>query len=213
MTTDQAAPDQDRGPGTDEGGDPPCWAHLFADSDDERAHVPEPLGSASWEELVEQLADAVLIADRDGTITSWNQAAERLFGWHATEAVGANLDLIIPERHRARHWDGYRQTVATGITRYGTQLLEVPALHRDGRRLSIAFTLTLLRDPIDHRVTRLVAVVRDDTARWQERRDLRAEITRLRAGAASAAPVQDLDAEEPEEVGLSRAGACTGGRA
>ncbi|HWL45183.1 MAG TPA: PAS domain-containing protein [Ilumatobacter sp.] len=155
-----------------EGGDPPCWAHEF---DETASEAPDPLGRTGWRRLVEQLADAVLVADGGGTITFWNDAAERLFGWSTAEAVGNSLDLIIPERQRARHWDGYRQTVATGVTRYGTQLLEVPALHRDGRPLSIAFTLTLVTDPDNGTVTRLVAVIRDDTARWLERRQLRTE--------------------------------------
>lgn len=155
----------------DEGGDPACWAHLF----DEPDATVDPLGPATWASLVHRLADAVLIADRDGTIVYWNDAAERLFGWSAAEAVGRNLDLIIPERQRARHWDGYRHVIETGVTRYGDRLLEVPALHRDGRRLSIAFTITVLTDP-EGGVSRLVAVVRDDTVRWQERRQLRAKL-------------------------------------
>ncbi len=169
----------------DLGGDAPCWAHLV--DDDGRIHDPrpDPLGAATWADLVDQLADAVLVADAAGAITYWNRAAERLFGWSADEAVGENLDLIIPERQRARHWEGYRRTVATGITRYGTQLLEVPALHRDGKRLSIAFTLTLVTDPSDGSVSRLVAVVRDDTERWQERRNLRDELAGLRAAVAA----------------------------
>src|SRR5687768_3313092 len=95
-------------------------------------------------QLVHVLADAVVIADRDGTIIFWNVAAERLFGWSTVEALGQTLDIIIPERLRSRHWAGYHEVMATGRTKYGERLLEVPALHRDGRRLSIAFTVTLL---------------------------------------------------------------------
>lgn len=141
--------------------------------------IDDPLGSASWTSLVDGLADAVLIADRDGTIVYWNDAARRIFGWSADEAVGKGLDLIVPERHRTRHWDGYRRVIETGTTRYADTLLEVPAAHRDGKQLSIAFTVTLLTDG-DGAVTRLVAVVRDDTERWQERRQLRADLAALR---------------------------------
>ena len=144
------------------GGDPACWAHLD-DADD-----VAPLGSVPWEAFAHRLADAVLVADRDGTITYWNAAAERIFGWSAVEATGRGLDLIIPEKHRARHDEGYRNTVRTGVTRYADSLLEVPALHRDGRRISIAFTVTLLCDDAG-RVERVAAVVRDETERREER--------------------------------------------
>ncbi len=127
--------------------------------------------------LVRNLADAVVIADAAGTITFWNEAATRLFGWAAEEAVGRSLDLIIPERQRQRHWTGYQRVMATGHTDYGDRLLEVPALHRNGTRLSIAFTVTLMRD--DGRVVGIAAVLRDDTERWQERRRLREELAAL----------------------------------
>jgi PAS domain S-box-containing protein len=131
--------------------------------------------------LVRELADAVVVADADGTIAFWNDAAERVFGWPASEAVGRSLDLIIPERQRERHWDGYRRTMATGETAYGDELLQVPALHRDGRRLSIAFTVTLLHGAGERLPCAIVAVVRDETRRWQERRRLDEELAALRA--------------------------------
>jgi PAS domain S-box-containing protein len=130
--------------------------------------------------LVETLADAVVIADADGVIVFWNDAASRVFGWSSAEAVGRTLDVIIPERLRARHWAGYRNTMATGHTDYGDRLLEVPALHRDGTTMSIAFTVTLLRDHGHARPSGIAAVIRDDTARWHERRRLAAEVAALR---------------------------------
>jgi PAS domain S-box-containing protein len=156
----------------DVGGDPPCWAHLFEDADS----LTSDLGLA---DLVREMADAVIIADADGTIVFWNHAAESLFGWTAPEATGRSLDLIVPERLRERHWTGYRRVVATGRTDYGGRLLEVPALHRDGRSLSIGFTVSLLRRP-DGTVRGIGAVVRDETKRWREQRALRDELTRLR---------------------------------
>lgn len=136
-------------------------------------------------QLVRGLADAVVIADPDGSINFWNDAATRVFGWLPSEAVGQSLDLIIPERQRARHWAGYRRTMATGETRYGEQLLEVPALHRDGHRLSIAFTVTLLRRPGRQMPTGIAAVVRDVTRQWSERRRLQDEVAALRASAGT----------------------------
>lgn len=135
--------------------------------------------------LVRELADAVIVADGDGTITFWNDAATRLFGWSSAEAVGRTLDLIIPERLRARHWEGYRNVMRTGETRYGTTLLEVPAVHRDGRPLSIAFTVTLLFRPGQPEPSAIAAVLRDDTERWQERRRLKQRVAELEAAASA----------------------------
>jgi PAS domain S-box-containing protein len=138
---------------------------------------------ATLAHLVEVMADGVIIAAADGTIVYWNAAAQRIFGWSAAEAVGASLDLIIPERQRQAHWDGYQRVIATGETRYGaTDLLRVPALHADGERRSIAFTVTLL-EAADGTVSGIVAVVRDETQRWSDERELRSEIARLRQAA------------------------------
>lgn len=133
---------------------------------------------ASLARLVRDLADAVIVADHAGTIVFWNAAAERIFGWPPDEAVGKSLDLVIPERLRARHWAGYHETMATGHTDYGDRLLEVPALHRDGRTLSIAFTVTLMQQSDGEHA--IAAVIRDDTERWQARRRLEAELASLR---------------------------------
>ena len=154
----------------DEGGEAPCFAHLINHAQ---------LTNDDLADLVRQLADAVVVADSDGVITFWNDAATRIFGWSAAEAVGRSLDLIIPERFRERHWAGYRHTMATGHTSYGDRLLEVPALHRDGHTVSIAFTVTLLFAG-GTAPRAIAAVVRDDTARWHERRRLRAELAHLR---------------------------------
>jgi PAS domain S-box-containing protein len=124
-------------------------------------------------QLVRDLADAVVIADADGTIVFWNTGATTLFGWSGDEAVGQSLDLIIPDRLRGRHWDGYRRVMQTGETDYAGRLLEVPALHRDGRRLSVAFTVSLLPRPGETRPAGIAAVLRDDTERFQERRRFR----------------------------------------
>jgi PAS domain S-box-containing protein len=131
-----------------------------------------PLADDLFARLVVELADAVVIADTAGTIRFWNGAAERVFGWTAEEAIGASLDLIVPERQRSRHWDGYRMVMSSGTTKYGSDLLRVPSLHADGQRHSIAFTVTLLKDA-DGTVTGTAAVVRDETERWNQEQELR----------------------------------------
>ncbi|ACK82247.1 MAG: PAS domain-containing protein [Methylobacteriaceae bacterium] len=128
--------------------------------------------------LVAAIGDAVVISDADGRIVVWNPAAERIFGFSEAEALGQSLDLITPERHRRRHWDGYAKTMRTGETRYGTSLLKVPALHKDGRALSIAFTVALLHGAAGE-VTGIAAVIRDETERFQEERSLRRRVAEL----------------------------------
>jgi PAS domain S-box-containing protein len=132
------------------------------------------------EQLVQVAGDAIIAANAAGEIILWNPAAERTFGYTGSEALGQSLDLIIPERLRDRHWTGYRQVMRTGETRYGTEVLRVPAAHKDGRTLSIAFTVALLSDS-DRRVQAIVAMIRDETQRWNHERALRRRIAELEA--------------------------------
>src|SRR5262249_29611774 len=98
-------------------------------------------------EIVDTAQDAIILADREGVIRLWNRAAEAMFGYRAEEAVGRTLDLIIPDRLRARHWSGYRDAMATGVTRYAKQVLAVPAIRKDGTTISVEFTIALLHEP------------------------------------------------------------------
>lgn len=136
--------------------------------------------------LVAAMADAVMVCDAKGLITLWNPAAERMFGHTEAEALGQSLDMIIPQRQQQRHWDGYHQTMKTGITKYGHDLLKVPALHKDGHTLSIAFTVSLLH-AADGSVSGIAAVVRDETARFAQERETRKRITELEAQVAAVA--------------------------
>ncbi|TAM10767.1 MAG: PAS domain S-box protein [Nevskiaceae bacterium] len=130
--------------------------------------------------LVANAGDGIIVADTGENILYWNAAATRIFGFTPEEALGVKLSIIIPERFRTRHSTGFHHTMETGITRYGAQVLRVPALHKDGRKLSIAFTVTLLFDAA-HKVTAIAAIVRDETERWQEEHALRARLKELEA--------------------------------
>jgi len=135
--------------------------------------------------LVAAAGDAIILADTAGTIRLWNPAAERIFGFSPSEVLGASLDLIIPERLRPRHWAGYREVMRTGQTRYGADVLRVPAMRKDGRRISIAFTVALLLAP-DGQVSGIAAIVRDETARWEEEQQMRRRLVELEARRPSA---------------------------
>jgi PAS domain S-box-containing protein len=135
-----------------------------------------------YRQLLTAIGDGVVVADADGKIIFWNPGAERIFGFAESEAIGQTLDLIVPERQRQRHWEGYDKTMQTGQTRYGNDLLRVPALHKEGHPLSIAFTVAMLH-AADGKVSAIVAIVRDETKRWTEERDLRRRIGELEAKA------------------------------
>ena len=64
--------------------------------------------------ILEGVADALIYSDRSGTILRWNGASTALFGFSADEALGQNLDLIIPEHLRAAHWKGFEAAIASG---------------------------------------------------------------------------------------------------
>lgn len=136
-------------------------------------------------QLVANVGDAIVVSDAKGAIVLWNPAAERMFGFTESEALGNSLDLIIPERQRQRHWDGYKKTMETGQTRYGNDVLRVPALHKDGHTLSIAFTVALLRSG-DNTPVAIVAIMRDETSRFTEERNLRKRLAELEARHAQA---------------------------
>ena len=135
-------------------------------------------------QLVGCVGDAIIVVDAHEKIVLWNAAATRIFGYSEDEALGNSLDLIIPERHRQRHNEGCRKSMDTGITRYGTSLLKVPALHQSGSMLSIAFTVGMLFDE-NQKVNGIVAVIRDETERFAEERALKKRISELEGAQAA----------------------------
>ncbi len=137
--------------------------------------------------IVHNAGDAVVVADRDGLIRFWNPAAERMFGYEAKVALGAPLDLIIPEKLRPAHWTGYRTVMQTGTTRYGSSTLSVPAIRSDGTRISVSFTVALLQAP-DGEVAGIAAIMRDVTSEWEEKRAMRARISELEREVAGNKP-------------------------
>jgi PAS domain S-box-containing protein len=128
--------------------------------------------------LVAATDHAVIAADPDGAICFWNPAAEAIFGHPAEDALGQSLDIIIPDKLRAPHWDGYRRVMQTGKTRYGGRTLAVPAMRADGTRISVEFTVVLLHDDAGA-VTAIAAILRDVTDEWTRRRALEKRVSEL----------------------------------
>jgi PAS domain S-box-containing protein len=145
---------------------------------------PSPEGESvrDWlyRRIVEGTPDAVVFADPEGVIRLWNAGAQAIFGYSAEEAIGQTLDLIVPEKLRERHWEGYRHAVETGASSLGGEMLKVPAVTKGGDRISLEFTVALVRDP-DGDLQGVAAVIRDVTERWQGEKVLKERLAALEA--------------------------------
>jgi len=135
------------------------------------------------EQIVQENSDAIMFADYEGNIRLWNKGAEVMFGYSAAEAEGQSLDLIIPENLRGRHWEGYHKVMASGVTRYGTELLSAPGIRKDGTRLSLEFSMVIVRDE-NGAVLGTGAVIRDITARFQKEKALKERLKVLEGDGA-----------------------------
>src|SRR5438309_4479021 len=123
--------------------------------------------------LVSGISDAIVYANAEGVIRLWNQGASRIFGFAEAEALGRSLDIIIPAGLRERHWQGFRTTMRTGQSGYGDgQVLSVPAVRKDGARISVEFIIV----PFSDDSIAIAAIMRDITARFEELRALRRQL-------------------------------------
>jgi PAS domain S-box-containing protein len=101
--------------------------------------------------------NAMIVADRDGIIREWNAAAEHIFGYSASEAIGRTLDLIVSEEERDDHWRNYRRVIATNIINYTPDhILDVEGVRKDGSRVILDAMLKPTRDA-SGRITAITA--------------------------------------------------------
>lgn len=128
------------------------------------------------EQMVNNAPDAILISDREGIIRFWNSGAEQMFGHTTAEAVGQSLDLIIPENLRSRHWEGYWRVMASGETKYKTGLLSSPGIRKDGNRVSLEFSMILLRDEAGD-LQGCASIMRDVSEHWKKEKELKERLT------------------------------------
>ena len=122
------------------------------------------------ERILDQTADAMIYADASGNIARWNPAATALFGFSADEALGQNLDLIIPEHLRAPHWRGFEAAMTSGAMKLNGRPTLTRALHKSGRRLYVEMTFAIVKDNTTAEALGAVAVARDVTERVERKR-------------------------------------------
>ena len=145
--------------------------------------MTEHTSDAFWRETAARIVadstlDAVIYADRSGTIRLWNDAAETLFGHTADHAIGQSLDLIIPEKHRGAHWTGWDRVMDSGRTRYGHDPLSAPGVKANGERVSLEFSIVMLKDDAGE-IEGIAAILRDVSKRWEREKALRAKVREL----------------------------------
>jgi len=140
-----------------------------------------------YRQIIENSQDAILFADRDGIIELWNSGAEAIFGYTKEDVRGKSLDLIVPEKLRQRHWDGYQKVMKTGETRYGKELLKVPAMRKDGTSISVEFTIVLVRNRRNE-IIGTATIIRDVTERWKQEKELKQKLKLLESKSASPSP-------------------------
>jgi PAS domain S-box-containing protein len=126
------------------------------------------------ERILDQMADAMIYADRSGNIARWNRAAAALFGFTPEEALGQNLDLIIPEHLRAAHWRGFEAAMSSGVMKLQGKPTLTRAVHKSGRKLYVELTFAIVTSGTAGDVLGSVAVARDVTEKVERERAARA---------------------------------------
>jgi PAS domain S-box-containing protein len=125
--------------------------------------------------IVASSEDAIIGKKLDGTITSWNAGAERIFGYSASEMVGNSIFRLVPTELHDAEWDVIRQ-VARGEP---VEALEVERIRKDGQRISISLTVSPIRDS-SGKITGASSIKRNITAQKSIQAALDAESARSR---------------------------------
>lgn len=131
-----------------------------------------------FQAIEDQTSDAFIFADRDGVIRAWNRGAEAIFGYTAAEVMGSSLDVIIPERLRSAHWEGFRRAIDTGQTQHKGRVLTTRSVHKGGSKVYVDLSFGLVKDR-SGRVAGAFAIGRDCTARHLSESALRARVSEL----------------------------------
>lgn len=151
----------------------------MASPDPERGHRV----TLDLDAVVASATDAIVVADEDGVICSWNPAAERIFGHAAGDVIGLALTVLIPEHLRSAHEAGMARVLRGGAPRLIGRTVEVAGLHRDGTEFPIELSLSTWM----HAGRRYFAgIIRDVSERARLQRELAASREQLQAVLGSA---------------------------
>ncbi len=101
----------------------------------------------------------------------WNRAAAVLFGYSPEEALGRNLDMVIPEHLRAAHWRGFEAAMTSGHTRLHGRATLTRAINKTGDKLYVEMTFAMVNNQ-QGEVVGSVAIARDVTARVEHERSV-----------------------------------------
>lgn len=112
--------------------------------------------------LIEASVDAIITANKEGQISGWNSASERIFGYTKEEAIGQPLNILIPEKYRSKHRDGFMRYIKTGEVKVMGRITELEALKKDGTIIQAEISLSAHHSDAAHTMT---AIIRDISAR------------------------------------------------
>lgn len=129
-------------------------------------------------DILRSMPEALVYADLEGIIRRWNPGAETVFGFSAAEALGQNLDLIIPERMRKAHWDGFNKAIVRGGTLPGRTSMITRSLHKSGEQIYVDMSFAMVKDESGNLLGSM-AVARDATKRFLEEKSMRKQLAEL----------------------------------
>ena len=135
-------------------------------------------------DILQSMPEALIFADLQGIIQRWNPGAENVFGFTSAEAVGQSLDLIIPERMRKAHWEGFNKAIERGGTLPGRTSAITRAIHKSGEPFYVDMSFAMVKDQAG-KLIGAMAVARDATKRFQEEKELRRQLAELALKSAS----------------------------
>ena len=141
----------------------------------------EPGASAALTALlVEQSPDAIIYAGTDGVIQVWNAAATEMFGFAAADAIGKDLNIVIPDAFQEAHWKGFDRALGEGETKYKGKALPTRARKANGDTFYVELSFAIVHGD-DGAVTGALAHARDITERFEQERTSRRRLRDLEA--------------------------------